>query len=214
MSKTRRPSSEEQARLAFPDEIDAPPQRLPAPRSARPIASLNQSQGSRVLPWHSSSRHLAETSASRTPTHGALALLEQPDVYPDARPVTSRHSILLAEDDFRLASAMRSALELEGESAWQVTVASSGSRALELAAANPPHVILLDIFLPDLDGAEVYRQLRINPATRSTRVVFVTAATSLDLYERGIPNGVLLRKPFDVRDLVGVVRALLADEKA
>src|SRR5262249_41005118 len=157
---------EELAQLAFPEAVDAPaPQPLPVSRSGRPVASTTPSQASRVLPWHSSSRHPVEPS-SRTATHGALALLEQPQVYPDTRPATAQRTILLAEDDFRLASAMRSALELEGESEWNVTVAGTGSRTLELAMAHPPHVILLDLYLPDVDGSEVYRRLRSHPTTR------------------------------------------------
>ncbi len=81
-------------------------------------------------------------------------------------------------------------------------MAEDGERALALAAARPPNVVLLDMNLPDLDGAEVYRQLRIHPETWKTHVLFLTAATSLDLYQRGIEAGVVLRKPFEMRELV------------
>jgi len=63
--------------------------------------------------------------------------------------------------------------------------------------------------LPDLDGAEVYRQLRTGPATSGARVLFLSAGTSFDLYQLGIEDGVLLRKPFNMPDLVSLVRALL-----
>jgi CheY-like chemotaxis protein len=189
-------------------------------RAARPQAA--KGSGAFVLPWRSSPRHelghALDPSPSHTATNGALALLEaveEPQTYPASPPHGARRSILLAEDDPRLARVVQSALELEGEldgeARWSVTVASDGARALELAAASPPQVALLDIFLPSVDGVEVYQRLRADPATREARVIFVTAATSLDLYERGIRDGVLLRKPFDLRDLVSLVRALLAE---
>ena len=71
---------------------------------------------------------------------------------------------------------------------------------------------LLDVNLPDLDGAEVYRRLR-SPETWKTHVLFLTAATSLDLYQRGIEAGVVLRKPFEMRDLVSLVRTLVASSR-
>ncbi len=205
-------------------------------RRGAALRAAKGSGGGLVLPWHSSPRHELghelshelghelshelghelEQPASHTATHGALALwpeipaVEEPQTAADPRSQEARRSILLAEDDARLARVVQSALELEGEAQWSVTVASDGARALALAATSPPHVVLLDVLLPGVDGAEVYRRLRANPATRQARVIFVSAATSLDLYERGIRDGVLLRKPFDVRDLVRLVRELLA----
>jgi CheY-like chemotaxis protein len=186
-------------------------ERRAAHPAGRPRAT--KGYGALVLPWHSSPRHELDQSSLHGPTHGALALIQEIDesqVFPGPHPLDARRSILLAEDDSRLARVVQSALELEGEAQWSVTVANDGARALELAAANPPQVVLLDVFLPGVDGVEVYKRLRADPATRDTRVIFVSAATSLDLYERGIQDGVLLRKPFDVCDLVGLVRALLA----
>lgn len=144
---------------------------------------------------------------------GALALLEDSEAVlePTPRPVIVRRHILVVEDDSRTAGVLRNALELEGDPDWGVEVASEGLHALEMAARTPPDVVLLDVRLPGLDGGEVYRRLRASPHADHTRVLFLSAGTSLDLYQRGIDNGVLLRKPFDVQELVGLVRALLAD---
>jgi DNA-binding response OmpR family regulator len=154
----------------------------------------------------------------RQTASGGLAVLDEPVALPlpEARPepqsapAGARQTILVVEDDPRAASVIRESLELEGDAGWTVQIASEGLRALDLAGATPPDVVLLDVRLPDLDGAEVYRRLRASPQTRAARVLFLTAGTSLDLYQRGIEDGVLLRKPFDIRDLVGIVRALLA----
>ena len=109
-----------------------------------------------------------------------------------------------------MAGVIRESLELEGEAEWAVQTASMGALALELANAAPPDVVLLDVRLPDLDGAEVYRRLRAAQRTRTARILFLSAGTSLDLYQRGIEDGVLLRKPFDIGELAALVRALLA----
>lgn len=124
--------------------------------------------------------------------------------------VTKRPHILIVEDDARAASVIRNTLELEGDPEWSIQVAGDGLAALDLADATPPQVVLLDLGLPGVDGAEVFRRLRERPATRATRVLFLTAATSLDLHQRGVDAGVMLRKPFEVRQLVGIVRSLLA----
>jgi CheY-like chemotaxis protein len=151
--------------------------------------------------------------ASSPRTRGALALvgLDQVDTQPLPslhRAVQRRH-ILIVEDDLRVAGAIQAAIELEGEPEWAVQIASGGRHALELASAVSPDLVLLDVRLPDLDGAEVYRQLRSGPATCAARVLFLSAGTSFDLFQLGIEDGVLLRKPFNMPDLVSLVRALL-----
>jgi CheY-like chemotaxis protein len=149
-------------------------------------------------------------SASAPLVSGSLALLDEPRHQTTPHPVAVKRHILIVEDDPRAAAVLRDALELEGDPAWAIEIASEGVHALELAARTPPDLMLLDVWLPGLDGGEVYRRLRAGHATRHTRVLFLTAGTALDLYHCGIDDGVLLRKPYDVQELMGLVRALLA----
>ncbi|HLJ82490.1 MAG TPA: response regulator, partial [Ktedonobacterales bacterium] len=132
-----------------------------------------------------------------------------PDADTTLSAVAARHHILIVEDDSQVASVIRASLELEGEADWAVQSAGEGLRALEMAGATPPDVVLLDVRLPGLGGAEVYRRLRASQKTRGARILFLSAGTAFDLHQLGIEDGVLLRKPFDVRDLVSLVRALL-----
>jgi CheY-like chemotaxis protein len=162
-----------------------------------------------LLPQWQSAAMPGPTDAQPT-TDGALALLEQPEIERTPHPATARNAILIVEDDARMARLLRESLALEGEPEWDVQVAAEGRQALALAAATPPEVVLLDVLLPGLDGAEVYRRLRADKKTRGARILFLTAGTSFDLQRRGIDDGVLLRKPFDVRELAGIVRGLLA----
>lgn len=131
-------------------------------------------------------------------------------VVPEPEPRRAQPYILIVEDDPCAAHAIQDTLRLEGEPDWTIQVAEGGERALALAAERPPNVVLLDVVLPDLDGAEVYRRLRAYPQTSAAHVLFLTAATSLDLHQRGVDAGVVLRKPFEMRELVGLVRTFVA----
>ena len=154
-------------------------------------------------------RHPA--SSKQPATAGALALLDPPltETVPVRKPEAARKTILIVEDNPRMADLIRESIELEGEPEWAVQSAGAGLRALELAGETPPDVVLLDVYLPDLDGAEVYSRLRESPATRDASVLFLSAGTPAELWRHGLMDGVLLRKPFDLRYLVDIVRALL-----
>lgn len=168
---------------------------------------------------HKPTRHSRTANTSVTllpraaaPTLEVVAPVEQSPVPLAVAPLAERThpSILIVEDDPHVAHAIRDTLTLEGEPDWDIQVADGGERALALVASRPPNVVLLDVNLPDLDGAEVYRRLRVHPETWKTHVLFLTAATSLDLYQRGVEAGVVLRKPFEMRELVSLVRTLVA----
>ncbi len=186
-----------------------------AGRYGQPVRQAKREHVRLVQSQRASTAQVAHTE-TRTETQGALALLDldlvdtQPlPALPTLRPVAARHHILIVEDDTQVAGVIREALELEGEVDWEVQTACEGTHALELATSTPPDLVLLDVWLPGLDGAEVYHRLRANAGTRGARILFLSAATSFDLYQRGIEDGVLLRKPFDVPQLVSLVRALL-----
>lgn len=185
-------------------------QDAPTSRS-RAAHRRGRSHSEAFAPAWKARAHASEPAELHSATDGALALLDraQPAAAPATHPVAAGRHILIVEDDPRVAHLIRDTLALEGEATWDVQVASEGVAALALAGATPPDVVLLDVLLPGLDGAEVYRRLRANPDTRAARVLFLTAGTTLDLAQRGVEDGVLLRKPFDVRDLVSLVRALL-----
>jgi DNA-binding response OmpR family regulator len=97
---------------------------------------------------------------------------------------------------------------LRGLVGWQLLVVSDGQAARTVVAQMRPRVVLLDV---ELTGVDFYTQLRAQPASHETHIIFVTSATSYDLHQLGAHEGILLRKPYDPRDLAGIVRALLED---
>ena len=90
--------------------------------------------------------------------------------------------------------------------------AGTGSMALSLAARIPVDVVLLDLHLPDMNGAEVLRQLRERPETRHTPVVVVSADATPGQIERlrDVGADAFLSKPFDVGTFLGVLDDYLA----
>lgn len=155
-----------------------------------------------------------EALAASTPhphTSGALALVAEPESITTPRRESSQTCVLIVEDDPHVSGLLRQALELEGHTDWSIDILTDGRTALRRAQTAAPKIILLDVRLPDMDGAEVYHRLRTNPATQACNVVFLTASTSLDLSLRGVDGGLLLRKPFDVDEVIGLVSAIVSE---
>lgn len=72
---------------------------------------------------------------------------------------------------------------------YEVAVATDGPGALEQATREPPDLILLDIMMPGMDGYEVCRRLKADPATSGIPVIFITAMTEVDDERKGFELG-------------------------
>lgn len=118
-------------------------------------------------------------------------------------------TILLVEDNALNLELAREVLEAKG---FTVIEATSGREALRLAAEHLPDLVLLDIRLPDLDGLEVARRLRCEPATRGLVLVALTAQ-AMRGDERAARNAGIsgyITKPIDTRTFPEEVRRFLA----
>ena len=90
-------------------------------------------------------------------------------------------------------------------------VATNGIKALKIAMTSPPpDLILLDIMMPEMDGYEVCRQLKENPATEHIPVIFLTAKTQEGDETKGFELGAVdyITKPVDQAELMGKIKAL------
>jgi diguanylate cyclase (GGDEF)-like protein len=85
---------------------------------------------------------------------------------------------------------------LRGES--RVLFATSGKEALEIAQREEPDLILLDVMMPDMDGYEVCRLLKADPATEDVPIIFVTGLAETNDETRGLEAGAIdyITKPF------------------
>jgi len=99
------------------------------------------------------------------------------------------------------------ALYLEREG-YDVATAEDGVRALEVAREREPHLVVLDLMLPRLDGLEVCRRLR---ATSETAIIMVTARSTEEDKLTGLDLGAddYVTKPFSPRELMARIRAVL-----
>jgi DNA-binding response OmpR family regulator len=113
--------------------------------------------------------------------------------------------ILAVEDDERIRTAVKMALEDEG---WLVEEADNGEDALELFKRNPADVVLIDIMLPGIDGFEVCRSIR---RASDVPIVMVTARADTHDVVAGLEAGAddYLTKPFAPKELSARIRALL-----
>lgn len=95
---------------------------------------------------------------------------------------------------------------------YQIKVALNGQRALDIALAHPPDLILLDIMMPGMDGYEVCRRLKENPHTAGVPVIFVTAKSEMEDEMRGLEAGAVdyLIKPVSAPIVLARVRTQMA----
>ncbi|RJQ44054.1 MAG: response regulator [Gaiellales bacterium] len=109
--------------------------------------------------------------------------------------------ILVVEDNEMNLELVSDLLEAKG---FDVLQAQSGAEALLLAEAERPDLVLMDIQLPGMDGLEVTRRLKENPATNDIEVVALTAHAMLGDEERAREAGCsgYIAKPIDTRDFV------------
>jgi two-component system alkaline phosphatase synthesis response regulator PhoP len=117
-------------------------------------------------------------------------------------------SVLVVEDEPDIRDLLAFHLEREG---FQVRLARTGTDGLRQVQAVAPDLIILDLMLPELDGLEVCRRLRRDPATSSIPVIMLTARG--DEVDRvvGLELGAddYVTKPFSPKELVARVRAVL-----
>ena len=117
-------------------------------------------------------------------------------------------TILVADDEKHIRELVEITLEYNN---YDVLSAADGASALELATRERPALALLDIRMPKLDGYEVCRQIKSDPALADIPVIFISAKAQEDEIKMGYDAGAqdYLLKPFDMDDLLLSVRRLL-----
>lgn len=107
--------------------------------------------------------------------------------------------ILVVDDDANIRSVIVEALS---ESGYNVLVAENGQDALAVARTQHPHLILMDLMLPKLDGVVATCLLKSDPATQWIRIVAMSAGVNLRFFSENLPADGLLSKPFDLDTLL------------
>jgi len=117
----------------------------------------------------------------------------------------AEQTVLVVDDEAAIAEAVRARLSSEG---FRVLVAADGPQALDLADAERPDLVVLDLMLPGMDGLEVCRALQRD---RWVPVLMLTARTEEADKVAGFAVGAddYLTKPFSLRELAERVKAIL-----
>jgi CheY-like chemotaxis protein len=125
----------------------------------------------------------------------------------------SSYKVLVADDEPNIVKIMEFELKKSG---YQVMTANDGEEALELVKANPPDLILSDIMMPKMDGYELCREVKKDPALRGIPFIFLTAKTGLENRIQGYILGATkyITKPCGRQDLLKAIdlRLRLAEE--
>ena len=123
-------------------------------------------------------------------------------------PAPPRSSVLIVDDITRNLQVVGTILRQAG---YAVTPATSGVEALEGVREKVPDLILLDLMMPEMDGLEVCRRLKADPATQQIPVIFLTASNEMEHLMKGFEVGAVdyVTKPFNPPELLARVRTHL-----
>jgi two-component system cell cycle response regulator DivK len=122
-----------------------------------------------------------------------------------SEPVSSApRRILIVEDNELNMKLLNDVLEAHG---YDIVKTGHGREAVELAQREQPHLILMDLQLPDFSGLDATRRIKGDPATRGIPIIAVTAFAMAGDERRALENGcdAYLAKPFTLRRLLDLV---------
>jgi CheY-like chemotaxis protein len=116
------------------------------------------------------------------------------------------------EEDIREVAA----LSLEATAGWQILTASSGIHGIEIAEAEQPDAILMDVMMPGVDGPTTFRNMQQNPAIANIPVLLLTAKVQGVDQRRfaGLGVAAILFKPFDPLTLADQISEVLGWNEA
>jgi DNA-binding response OmpR family regulator len=126
--------------------------------------------------------------------------------------VSRRPVVLVADDNPDILMLITLTLERDG---YEVVVAKDGFAAFEAAVERVPHLILLDMMMPGIDGCEVTRRLRAEKTTKDLPIVIVTAFAEESQAAKALEAGAdaYMKKPFSPRELLAKTASLLLERR-
>jgi len=116
-----------------------------------------------------------------------------------------RKTVLVVDDSLAVIDALTGALEDAG---FEVASAQDGEEVFRKMASTSPDALLVDVYMPRLNGADVCRLVKAHPHWKRTFLVLMSSRISdreIEMY-RGIGADEILRKPLDVASVVSLVK--------
>jgi DNA-binding response OmpR family regulator len=118
--------------------------------------------------------------------------------------------IAVVEDDPNVVDLLHAMVkQANRDGHWRLHIFTDGQDAKNRLPELGAHLILLDVGLPNLDGASLYKILRGHSNTKHTPIIVITGSHEWELHRMGLQTGLLLRKPFNVQELLFMISALL-----
>ena len=120
----------------------------------------------------------------------------------------SSETILIVDDNLINLKLLRILLTVEG---YLVHTAGDANEALSLLETINPHLILMDLQLPDIDGLELTRMLKANPLYTDTIIIAITAYAMKGDDQKALRAGCngYISKPVDINQILEVIRSFL-----
>lgn len=121
----------------------------------------------------------------------------------------SNKRVLIIDDEDGVREIIQ--ISLEVAAGWEVITAASGSEGLEIAQAEQPDAILLDVMMPELDGPATFEHLQADSKTKNIPTILLTAKAQMSEQKQFIDLGVsgVITKPFEAQNLVAQMRRIL-----
>jgi CheY-like chemotaxis protein len=113
--------------------------------------------------------------------------------------------VLVVEDEPTIRAVVAEALRERG---YSVETAADGAEALATVRQRPPHVVLLDLVLPAVDGRAFVEACRRDPTARAVPIAVMSALDGAATAARRLPVQGFVRKPFDLERLAATVASL------
>lgn len=122
-----------------------------------------------------------------------------------------KQKLLIVDDEPNIVMALEYAMRKKG---YEVFVARDGSEALEILNTQTPHLVLLDIMMPNVDGYATLKHIKDRPTLADTKVVFLSAKNKEEDIAKGLELGAddYITKPFSMKKLMERVDELITDK--
>ncbi len=118
--------------------------------------------------------------------------------------------VLIVDDDPAILNMLD---ELLQDEKYETILATDGNEAISIARSKRPDLILMDLMLPVLDGAEAIRRLKGDPVTESIHIIAMSAGANLRLHADQLPADSVIGKPFDLNTLLAGVALHISPQK-
>jgi len=120
-------------------------------------------------------------------------------------------TVLVIEDNPEILDNTTEILMMVG---FQVITAVDGKAGVSTAVTQIPDIILCDIMMPEMNGYDVLKSLKQNPATAKIPFIYVTASAEKSEMIKAMEMGAdgYVRKPFDVNELIDAIRKIIPEE--